>query len=598
MAEGEFFAQFGGGGGGGGLKELEVGVTPIINGNPGRILFQGTGNVLQESDNLYWDETNFRLGIRTTQPDCSIDVRTNGTDNTRGMMVTHYDNTNAFSQAKIIGRRARGTQTTPTAVQQNDSLASFNGAGRKATEWSTTVGGFYIYANQNWTDSATGTYMTFRGVNDGSTTVSEWMRLSQGRLGLGTTNPNYRMVVSQSVGSSSGTSLLSGIETVINPFIASTQGLFIYKNDGSERGFKLVQSGSTDLDSFFKITSSNAGVDADRLVVKRLNGYVGINQTNPLSILDIKADTATATDLALRVNNSSDVGVFLVTNTGIANFTTWGNNVITGNKTIQITGTNTGTHLSITSGSNPNTSTSTEVNQLWVSHIGFAPTSGNADFNQLRVSTVINQTGGANGITRGVFVNPTLTAAANYRAIEITNSTGWGVYVSGASNNYMAGSLALGRTTVGAKLDIQAQGALSTDLAFRVRNSADTDNIIEVRGNNQIVKGTSTVIVPSVQSVTSAATVTPALGNDMVVITAQAVDITLANPTGTWSQGLSMIIRLKDNGTSRAITYDTKYRAIGVSLPTATTVNKVIYYGVIYNSTDDLFDIIGVTVQG
>jgi hypothetical protein len=40
-------------------------------------------------------------------------------------------------------------------------------------------------------------------------------------------------------------------------------------------------------------------------------------------------------------------------------------------------------------------------------------------------------------------------------------------------------------TTV--RLDVRAQGALSTDIAFRVRNSADTANIISVQGNNTIV---------------------------------------------------------------------------------------------------------------
>ena len=40
--------------------------------------------------------------------------------------------------------------------------------------------------------------------------------------------------------------------------------------------------------------------------------------------------------------------------------------------------------------------------------------------------------------------------------------------------------------TLGARLDVRAQGALSTDIAFRVRNSADTADIFSVRGNNDI----------------------------------------------------------------------------------------------------------------
>lgn len=103
--------------------------------------------------------------------------------------------------------------------------------------------------------------------------------------------------------------------------------------------------------------------------------------------------------------------------------------------------------------------------------------------------------------------------------------------------------------------------------------------------------------LPSVQSVVSAGTVTPTSSNDLVVITAQAAALTLANPTGTWSQGKDLMIRIKDDGTARAITFDTKYRAIGVTLPTTTVISKTTYVGVIYNSTDDKFDVIGVTTE-
>jgi hypothetical protein len=40
--------------------------------------------------------------------------------------------------------------------------------------------------------------------------------------------------------------------------------------------------------------------------------------------------------------------------------------------------------------------------------------------------------------------------------------------------------------TLGARLDVRAQGALSTDIALRVRNSADTDNLLEVGGSGII----------------------------------------------------------------------------------------------------------------
>lgn len=49
----------------------------------------------------------------------------------------------------------------------------------------------------------------------------------------------------------------------------------------------------------------------------------------------------------------------------------------------------------------------------------FAPTSGTGVYNHFEIASTINQTGGANGITRGIYVNPTLTAAADFRALEI-----------------------------------------------------------------------------------------------------------------------------------------------------------------------------------
>jgi hypothetical protein len=54
---------------------------------------------------------------------------------------------------------------------------------------------------------------------------------------------------------------------------------------------------------------------------------------------------------------------------------------------------------------------------------GFAPTSGTGTYAASLITPTINQTGGASGITRGLYINPTLTAAADFRAIEVTAGT-------------------------------------------------------------------------------------------------------------------------------------------------------------------------------
>lgn len=110
---------------------------------------------------------------------------------------------------------------------------------------------------------------------------------------------------------------------------------------------------------------------------------------------------------------------------------------------------------------------------------------------------------------------------------------------------------------------------------------------------NIIYPANTAPIAPIVQTVTSSATVTPVSTNDIVTITAQAVGLTLANPTGTFVEGQALMIRIKDNGTARTIAFGTNYRAIGITLPTTTIVSKVMYLGVIYNAQDSKWDVLG-----
>lgn len=99
--------------------------------------------------------------------------------------------------------------------------------------------------------------------------------------------------------------------------------------------------------------------------------------------------------------------------------------------------------------------------------ISWIPTSGSAEWYGVDLRPTINQTGGANGITRGLYINPILTAAANWRSIEWSNSTGWGLYGAGAANNYLNGSLFVGTTTdSGFKLDVNGSTRLNGALTL------------------------------------------------------------------------------------------------------------------------------------
>jgi hypothetical protein len=76
--------------------------------------------------------------------------------------------------------------------------------------------------------------------------------------------------------------------------------------------------------------------------------------------------------------------------------------------------------------------------------------------------------------------------------------------------------------------------------------------------------------------------------------------ITLAQPSGTPVDGQKLMIRIKDNGTARGITWTTSagaFRAVGITLPTTTVISKVTYVGCVYNSTDSFWDAVATVTQ-
>jgi hypothetical protein len=83
----------------------------------------------------------------------------------------------------------------------------------------------------------------------------------------------------------------------------------------------------------------------------------------------------------------------------------------------------------------------------------------------------------------------------------------------------------------------------------------------------------------------------------MYTVTALAVPATIAAPSGTPTNGQRLLIRIEDNGTARALTWNAIYRVIGVTLPTTTTANKTIYVGCIYNSADSAWDVVAEVEQ-
>ena len=87
---------------------------------------------------------------------------------------------------------------------------------------------------------------------------------------------------------------------------------------------------------------------------------------------------------------------------------------------------------------------------------------GSTAYNGFHYLTTINQTGTANGITRWVYINPSITNAADFRAIELTNNIGKGIWQTGTGTNSFAGNVGIWTTNPTTKL--QVTGHFSNDI--------------------------------------------------------------------------------------------------------------------------------------
>lgn len=100
---------------------------------------------------------------------------------------------------------------------------------------------------------------------------------------------------------------------------------------------------------------------------------------------------------------------------------------------------------------------------------------------------------------------------------------------------------------------------------------------------------------PRVSTTASTATLTPdADAYDLAAVTAQAASLTIAAPTGTPVNGQSLTIRIKDNGTSRTLTWNAAYDAFASGqLVTSTTISKTMYWVFMWNSSTTKWELVG-----
>ena len=127
---------------------------------------------------------------------------------------------------------------------------------------------------------------------------------------------------------------------------------------------------------------------------------------------------------------------------------------------------------------------------------------------------------------------------------------------------------------------------------------SSVDDTSDATKNSATVTLSNKRITSRIWTTTTAATITPVGdSNDMYTVTALAEATTIAAPSGTPTDWQKLMIRIKDDATARALTWNAIYRVIWVTLPTTTVLSKTHYIGCVYNTADTKRDVLAVGVQ-
>jgi len=147
---------------------------------------------------------------------------------------------------------------------------------------------------------------------------------------------------------------------------------------------------------------------------------------------------------------------------------------------------------------------------------------------------------------------------------------------------------------INTKLNSTDTASLSNRINARIPYS-DTATTIVTRSNTATLTNKRiTYRTGGAASYTTSVTIA-ADSVDMFVITAQTTALLFNAPSGTPTQGQMLLIRIKDNGTARALTWNAIWRSgTNVTLPTTTVLSKTLYMEFLYNENDTKWDIVGV----
>ena len=195
-------------------------------------------------------------------------------------------------------------------------------------------------------------------------------------------------------------------------------------------------------------------------------------------------------------------------------------------------------------------------------------------------ASAVNEITLANGATG---VGPTFTASGETNVDINFQVKGTGVYNLKATASGPTDLRLFEDTDNGTSyVSLIAPASMGSNFVLTLPGATDT-----LVGKATTDTLTNKRVTPRVSTETSSAT--PTINTDNVdahSITALAAAVTsmTTNLSGTPTNFQKLIVRFKDDGTGRGITWGASFEAKGVALPTTTTANKVLTVGFLYDT--------------
>lgn len=163
------------------------------------------------------------------------------------------------------------------------------------------------------------------------------------------------------------------------------------------------------------------------------------------------------------------------------------------------------------------------------------------------------------------------------------------------ANKWLSNLIGTKLTEFRVKLAKFDSSGLSAFRTYTLQNSSHTlvgRDTTDPLTNKTLIDTTN--VIEEITTTASSATPTPTGGSlrNFFTVTALAAGATFAAPSGTPVNGNKLLKRIKDNGTARTLAFNAIYRAIGVTLPTTTVINKTMYIASVYNGADSKWDVV------